>query len=71
MEYFGRKLFAWALGLGVALCLLGLLVATGESIRHAEVASPLPEAGEPELPIKHEPVDNTYRDPALAAWMTP
>ena len=71
MESFGRKCLAWTLGLGVALCLLGLLAATGESIRHAEIASPLPEAAEPELPIKHPPVDDTYRDPALAAWMTP
>lgn len=71
MESFGRKFLAWALGLGVALCLLGLLVATGESIRHAKVALPLPEASEPELPIRDAPVDNTYRDPALAAWMTP
>ncbi|MBI1727539.1 MAG: hypothetical protein HYR50_09740 [Candidatus Rokubacteria bacterium] len=71
MESFGRKSLAGALGLGVALCLLGLLVATGESIRQAEIASLLPEAAEPGLPIKQEPVDSTYRDPALAAWMTP
>lgn len=71
MESFGRKFLAWALGLGVALCVLGLLVATRESIRHAEIASRLPEVAEPELPVKHAPVDNTYRDPALAAWMTP
>jgi len=71
MESFGGKFLAWALGVGVALCLLGLLVATGESIRHAEIAAPLPEATEPELPIKHVPVDDTYRDPALAAWRTP
>ena len=71
MEFFGRKFLAWVLGLGVAMCLLGILVATGESIRHAEIASPLPEAAEPELPIKDAPVDNTYRDPALGAWMTP
>ena len=71
MEPLGRRSLAWALALGLALCLIGLLVATGESIRHAEIASPLPEAAEPELPIKHAPVDNTYRDPALAAWMTP
>jgi hypothetical protein len=71
MESFGRKFLAWTIALGLALCLLGLLVATGESIRHTEIASPLPEAAEPELAIKHAPVDNTYRDPALAAWMTP
>ena len=71
MESFNKKLLAWVLGLGVALCLLAILVATGESIRHAEIASPLQEAAEPERPIAHAPIDNTYRDPALAAWMTP
>jgi hypothetical protein len=71
MESFGSKVFAWAIALGLALCLLGLLVATGESIRHPEIAAPLPAAGEPEVPIKQAPVDNTYRDPALAAWMSP
>jgi hypothetical protein len=71
MEPFGRKFLVWTIAPGLALCLLGLLVATGESIRHAEIASPLPEAAEPELPIKHAPVDDTYRNPTLAAWMTP
>jgi hypothetical protein len=71
MESRRRKFPAWTIALGLALCLLGILVATGESIRHAEIASPLPEVAKPELPIKHAPVDNTYRDPALAAWMTP
>jgi hypothetical protein len=71
MESRGRKFLAWTIALGLSLCLLGLLVATGESIRHAEIASPLPHAAEPELPITHAPVDNLYRDPAIAAWMTP
>jgi hypothetical protein len=71
MERFGRKFLAWTIALGLSLCLLGLLVATGESIRRAEIASPLPEAAKPELAIKHAPVDTTYRDPALAVWMTP
>jgi hypothetical protein len=71
MESFGRKFLAWTIALGLCLCLLGLLVATGASIRHAEIVSPLPKAAEPELPIKDAPVDNTYRDPALGAWMTP
>jgi hypothetical protein len=71
MELFGRKFLAWTIALGLSLCLLGLLVATGESIRHAKIASPPPEAAEPEKPIKQAPVDDTYHDPALAAWMTP
>ena len=72
MERFGGKFLAWTLALGLALGLLGLLVATGESIRHAEIASPFTEAVEPELPLHHHaPADNTYHHPGLAAWMTP
>ena len=70
-ERFGRKFIAWTLALGLALGLLGLLVATGESIRQAEIASPLTEAVEPELPLHHAPADNTYHHPGLAGWMTP
>ena len=71
MDAVGRKFILWTIALGLCLCLLGLVVATGESIRHAEIASPLQEAAEPQGAIKHEPVDNTYRDPAGAAWMAP
>ena len=71
IERFGRKFLAWTLALGLALGLLGLLVATGESIRQAEIASPFTEAVEPELPLHHAPADSTYHPPGLAAWMTP
>ena len=71
MERFGRKFLAWTLALGLGLGLLGLLVATGESIRRAEIASPFTETVEPELPLDHTPVDNTYHHPGLAGWMTP
>jgi hypothetical protein len=71
MESFGRKFLALTIALGLSLCLLGLVVATGESIRHAEIASPFTEVVEPELPLPRAPVDNTYHHPALAAWMTP
>jgi hypothetical protein len=71
MEPRGRKFLAWTIALGLSLCLLGLLVATGESIRHAEIASPLPHAAEPELPITHAPADDAYHHPGLEAWMTP
>lgn len=72
MERFGGKFVAWTVALGLGLCLLGLLVATGESIRPAgEITSPFTEAVEPELPLPYAPVDKTYRHPTLAAWMTP
>ena len=71
MDRFGGKFLAWALALGLVLGLLGLLVATGESIRQAEIASPFTEAVEPELPLHHAPADDTYHHPGLEAWMTP
>jgi len=66
-----RKFFGWTIALGLSLCLLGLLAATGESLRHAEFAPPIQEAGETEPSITHAPIDNTYHHPGLAAWMTP
>ena len=71
MEGVGRKVLAWTFALGLGLALLGLLVATGHSIRRAEIASPFTDAVEPELPLHHSPVDNTYHHPGLAGWMTP
>lgn len=60
MERFGGKFLAWSIALGLGLGLLGLLVATGESIRRAEIVSPFTEA-----------VDRTYHHAGLAGWMTP
>jgi hypothetical protein len=71
IERLEGKLLAWAIALGLCLCLLGLLVATGESIRPAEIASPFTETVEPELPLQSAPIDKTYHHPAFAAWMTP
>ena len=71
MECAGPKLFAWTLALGLTLVLVALLIATGESIRHAEIASPVPHAVEPDLPLQDPPADNMYHDPGLAAWPTP
>ena len=71
MACFGRKFFAWTVALGLALVLVTLLVATGESIRHAEIASPFTQAVEPDLPLDRSPVDDTYHHPGLAVWPTP
>lgn len=70
IECLGGRLLAWTVALGLCLCLLGLLVATGESIRPAEIISPFTETVEPEIPLQYAPIDKTYHHPALAAWMT-
>ncbi len=71
MERFGREFLVWTLALGLGLGLLGFLVVTGESIRRADIGSPFTEAVEPELPLHDAPVDNAYRHPGLAGWITP
>ena len=71
MACVGGKFLAWTVAFGLALILVALLVATGESIRHAEIASPVTQAVQPELPLEHPPVDDTYHDPGLAVWPTP
>ena len=71
MGYFGSKISVWLAALGLVLALVGLLVATGESIRHPATASVPHAAPGPEQPITDAPVDGTYHDPALSAWMTP
>ena len=40
MGYFGSKISVWLAALGLVLALVGLLVATGESIRHPERVAP-------------------------------
>jgi len=71
LAWFSRKPLAWAIVLGLALVLVTLLVATGESIRHAEIVSPLTQPAEPAPPLDRRPVDDTYHHPGLAAWPTP
>ncbi len=71
MACFGTKFLAWTVALGLALVLVTLLVATGESIRHAEIASPLNQAVEPDLPLARSPLDPTYHHPGVAVWPTP
>ena len=71
MACVGGKFLAWTAAFGLALILVALLVATGESIRHAEIASRVTQAAEPDLPLDRAPVDDTFRHPGLAVWPTP
>jgi hypothetical protein len=68
IERFGGKVLAWSFALALILALVGLLVATGESLRRQERRSPFTQVVEPDLPLA--PAD-VYHSPGVAAWPTP
>ena len=61
---FSSQRSVWLAALGLVLALVGLLVATGESVRHAERAASLTGAAE-------EPTADVYHPPGSRVWMTP
>ena len=71
MGCFSGKISVWLAALGLVLTLVGLLVATGESIRHIGRASPLTAAGEPDKPAQDAPAGDAYHSPGSRVWMTP
>jgi hypothetical protein len=54
----------WLAALGLVLALVGLFVATGESVRHPERAASLTGAVD-------EPTTDVYHPPGSRVWMTP
>lgn len=68
MGYLGSKISVWLAALGLVLALVGLLVATGESIRHPERVAP-PAAAD--KPAHDAPADDVYHPPGSRIWMTP
>jgi len=66
-----RRFVACVVGLGLALLLVTLLVATEESTHHAGVAPPPAQTVKPERSPDRPPADDTYSHPGLAAWPTP
>ena len=71
----GRKLCAWTVAVGLALALVILVVATGESIRHADIARPVPQSVAPDAgrsePRDDPAVAEPYHHPSLPAWAAP
>ena len=61
MGGFSSKKSVWLAALGLVLALVGLLVATGESIRHVEA----------DKPAHNAPADDVYHPPGSRVWMTP
>ncbi len=71
MGCFSGKISVWVAALGLILALVGLLVATDESLRHIGRTSPLTAAGEPEKSAHGAPADDAYHPPGSPVWMTP
>jgi hypothetical protein len=53
------------------LALVGLLVATSESLRRQAGTFPYRQAVEPDLPVAQLDSTDTYHDPGVAAWPQP
>src|SRR5262249_6164505 len=67
----GGKVLAWACALALVVALVGLLVATSESLRRQEGTFPFAEAVEPDLPLAHVDTPDTYHAPGAAGWPVP
>ena len=70
-RYFRNKTSVWLAAVGLILALVGLLVATGESIRHAERVPPLAGTAEPGNPLHDKPAGDAYRPAGSSVWMIP
>ena len=71
VERIKAKVLSWAFALALVLALIGLVVATGESLRRQEHRVPLMETLEPPLPPQHSETPDTYHDPGVAGWPAP
>ena len=71
IERLGGKLLAWAFALAVGLTLMGLVVATSESLRRQKHPFPATEVTEPDLPRQSPEAPDEYHFPSMAAWPTP
>lgn len=70
-ERLGGRLLVWSFAVAVVLALVGLIVATSESLRRQEHTFPFTEAVEPDLPLQNPQAPDLYHDPGAAAWPTP
>ena len=69
--WFKRRTSVWLTALGLFLALLGLLIASGESIRHIERVAPLHGVTETGKPASDSPPSDAYRRPGSSIWRTP
>lgn len=70
-DRFGGKILVWGFALTVVVALVGLIVATSESLRRQEHTLPSTEAVEPDLPLQSPETPDHYHAPGVAAWPAP
>ena len=71
MGWFKSRTSVWLAALGIALALVGLLIATGESIRHVERVAPLGGAVQSGTPASDSLPSDVGRRPGASVWRTP
>ena len=65
------RLLIWSLALALVLALIGLIVATGESLRRQGHSTPLTDTIESPLPRPPSDADERYYGSSIAGWPTP
>ena len=68
---FKSRASAWLAVLGLVLALVGLVVATGESLRHVEPIAPLSGAAETGQPASDSTSGEAYHPPGSSVWIAP
>jgi len=71
VERIKGKLLIWSFALALVLALIGLIAATGESLRRQEHSVPLTDAIESPLSLQHSDADERYYGSGVAGWPTP
>jgi hypothetical protein len=71
VRWFKRRTSVWLTALGLLLALIGLVIASGESIRHIERVAPLNGVTETGKPASDSLPSDAYRRPGSSFWRTP
>jgi hypothetical protein len=71
MGWFKCRTSVWLSALGIVLALVGLLIATAESLRHGERVAPIAGAAQSGNPASDSLSSDAGRRPGSSIWMTP
>ena len=71
LGWFKCRTSVWLSALGIVLALVGLLIATAESLRHGERVAPIAGAVQSGNPASDSLSSDAGRRPGSSIWMTP